>query len=142
MEKLSDYLTNTTQSENPTLSDKTLVFMARPIFKPLLSFPVAMYPSTNFTGEKLYPIVFQVVEALGLLDIPVVSLTSDGNGPNRRFYYLCQLTSDKPTYRTKNPFADHDIYFMCDTPHLIKIARNCPMHIQKPVTVRYMCTCI
>lgn len=58
LEKLSDYLTDTTQSnEVPTLSDQMLVFMVRPIFKPSFSFPVAMYPSTSLTGERLYPII-------------------------------------------------------------------------------------
>ena len=126
LEKLSEHLTDTTQSNDvPTLSDQMLVFMVRPIFKPSFSFPVAMYPGTNLTGEKLYPIVFEVIEALELHGIPVASLTSDGNSPNRRFYRLCQLTSEKPTYKTKNPFADRDLFFMCDAPHLIKTARNC-----------------
>ena len=126
LEKLSDYLSDTTPAnEVPTLSDQMLVFMVRPIFKPSFSFPVAMYPSTNLTGERLYPIVFEVIEALELHSIPVVSLTSDGNSPNRRLYRLCQLNTEKPTYKTKNPFADRDIFFMCDAPHLIKTARNC-----------------
>ena len=128
LEKLSDYLTTTDatkSNEVPTLSDQMLVFMIGPIFKPSFSFPVAMYPSTNLTGEKLYPIVFEVVEALELHGIPVVSLTSDGNSPNRRFYRLCQLTSETPVYKTKNPFADRELFFMCDAPHLIKTARNC-----------------
>ena len=35
------------------------------------------------TGEKIFPIVWEVTEALELYDIEVVSLTSDGGKPNR-----------------------------------------------------------
>ena len=70
-----------------------------------------------------------MIEALELYEIPVVSLTSDGAKPNRRFYNLCQ----KPlsghldvSYKTSNPYRENeDIYFFCDAPHLLKTARNC-----------------
>ena len=82
------------------------------------------------TGEKIFPPAWEVIEALELFDIEVVSLTSDGAKHNRRFYRLCQ-TADKMSnnvlpYKTSNPFREHsNLYFFCDTPHLLKTTRNC-----------------
>lgn len=70
-----------------------------------------------------------MIEALDLYEVPVVSLTSDGAKPNRRFYKLCQKPQsgcvDVP-YKTPDPYRENeDIYFFCDAPHLLKTARNC-----------------
>ena len=65
-----------------------------------------------------------------MYDIPVVSLTSDGAKPNRRFYSMCQQQGkgeckDVP-YKTFNPFREgKDLFFFCDAPHLLKTACNC-----------------
>lgn len=80
------------------------------------------------TGEKIFPIVWEVTEALELYDIEVVSLTSDGGKPNRRFYRLCQQKMKKGSlpYKTTNPYrAATELYFFCDAPHLLKTTRNC-----------------
>ena len=62
----------------------------------------------------------------GSIQKPVVSITSDGNSPNRKFYRICGLDPALPlTYKTTNPFADREIYFFCDPPHLLKTSRNC-----------------
>ena len=109
------------------LAEEVLVFMLRHISKPSMSFPVAMYPSASVSGEKLYPVVFEVVEALELHGLSVVSITSDGNSPNHKFYRMCGLDSSSPTYKTPNPYAlskNRDIYFFCDPPHLLKTTRN------------------
>ena len=64
-----------------------------------------------------------------MYDIPVVSLTSDGAKPNRRFYKMCQQQKEKTEsvhYKTFNPFQeDKEVFFFCDVPHLLKTARNC-----------------
>lgn len=79
-------------------------------------------------GHQIFPLAWDVIEKLELYDIPVVSITSDGAKPNRRFYKLCQQvqkTSAVP-YKTCNPFQDDkDLFFICDPPHLLKTARNC-----------------
>ena len=84
---------------------------------------VASYASLGLSGEKLYAPVWEVVEALEFSGLPVLSLTSDGASPNRRSYRLCSI-KDK-THKTRNPFADRNLYFFCDPPHLLKTARNC-----------------
>ena len=72
---------------------------------------------------------WEVIEALELFEIPVVSLVSDGAKPNRRFYNLCQVDQQAAAgvpYKTTNPFRqDSELYFFCDAPHLLKTTRNC-----------------
>jgi len=107
------------------IAEEILVFMLRDISRPSTSFPVAMYPSVSLSGEKLYPLVFEVVEALELHGFSIVSITSDGNSPNRKFYRICGIDNVKPVYKTPNPYASgHNIYFFCDPPHLLKTTRN------------------
>ena len=110
-------------TRSPKLAEQMLVFMVRPIFKPSLTFMIASYASTNLSGEKLYVPVWEIVEALEYNKMPVLSLTSDGAAPNRCLYKLCRIKED--THKTPNPYADRDLYFFCDPPHLIKTARNC-----------------
>lgn len=60
--------------------------MIRPIFRPSLAFTVAAYPTTQLTGSKLYPVVWNVIEALELDDLSVVAVTADGASVNRNFF--------------------------------------------------------
>ena len=110
----------------PQLAKNMLAFMIRPIFRPSLPFMVAAFPTI---GCKLNPIVWNVVESLELSDLAVVAVTADGASHNRYFFRLCCFKEDGTRsaipFCTRNPFADRDIYFFCDPPHLIKTARNC-----------------
>jgi len=75
---------------------------------------------------EMFPLVWSVVEALELYDIPAVSLTNDGAKPNRRFFHLCQVEKTAVPYKTDNPYKKKtDLFFFCDPPHLLKTARNC-----------------
>ena len=106
------------------LASHMLVFMVRPVFQPSLCFTIAMYPSSNITGDKLYSIVWEVIESLEMNLLPVISVTSDGASSNRRFYKLCK--DGRANHKTRNPFdLNRHIYFFCDAPHLLKTARNC-----------------
>ena len=73
------------------------------------------------SGEKIFPAAWEVIEALELFEIPVVSLVSDGAKPNRRLYNLCQVdqqAADGVSYKTTNPLRqDSELYFFCDAPH-------------------------
>lgn len=92
------------------------------------------------TGDQIFPIAWDVIEALEMYNIPVVSLSSDGAKPNRRFYNMCQMKALKGKkqhkstkgkkqlpYKSANPYSNSDmeLYFICDVPHLLKTARNC-----------------
>ena len=81
----------------------------------------------SHAGEKIFPIVWEVIKSLELYDVPVTSLTSDGAKSNRRFYRLCQPEgSGNLPYKCVNPYKqDKDLYFFCDAPHLLKTTRNC-----------------
>ena len=50
-------------STSKRLAKEVLVFLVRYISKPSMPFPVAMYSSASVSGAKLYPVVFEVVEA-------------------------------------------------------------------------------
>ena len=77
---------------------------------------------------KIFPLAWEVIEAIEMYDIPVVSLTSDGAKSNRNFYSLhCRgKKSSNIPHKTFNPFRKgFNLYFFCDTLHLLKTARNC-----------------
>ena len=83
-------------------------------------------------SEKIFPAAWEVIEALELFEIPVVSLVSDGAKPNQRFLDYClgqrqgQQVAAKISYKTANPFQqDSELYFFYDVPHLLKTTRNC-----------------
>ena len=127
LESLGSALSNGTPlSKQCEAVDHILAFIVRPTFKPSLSFTVAAYACSDLTGQKLYPVVWEVIEALELDGMPIVSVTSDGAGQNRRFYKLCKTAKEELVHKTLNPFdRERFIYFFCDPPHLIKTARNC-----------------
>lgn len=58
-----------------TLADKVLVFMAWAIFRASISYPIAHYPSSHLFGSKLYPLVWEAIEALKFYKLPVISIT-------------------------------------------------------------------
>ena len=102
----------------PFLAKKMLAFMIRPVFKPSISFPVASFPTTDLKGGQLFPMVGEVIEALELNNFPIVAVTADGASPNRRFYCICckKKWRGSVPFKTKNPYADRDMYFFCDLP--------------------------
>lgn len=105
------------QPHEQQAAEHMFVLMIRTVFKPSFSFPVVQYPTTHLSGDKLYSIMWEVIERLELHGLNVVTVTSDGAAPNRRFYRLCALeeVSGDVVYKTKNPFRrGQDIYFICD----------------------------
>ena len=84
-----------------------------------------------FTGENLFPVVWEVIQSLELYDIQVVSLSSDGAKSNRRFYSLCQQEPTDIPHKTTNPYSANplhacsNLFLFCDPPHLLKTTRNC-----------------
>ena len=60
----------------------------------------------------------------------VICLVSDGGSANRRFYKFHEEQSDisyGTVYKTRNIYSmdGRYLYFISDTPHLIKTTRNC-----------------
>lgn len=108
------------------LAESMLVMMVRPIFKPSYTFPIAQYPTSSLSGEKLYPMMWDVVEVLELNDIQVHAISCDGLSANRKFFRISKDSDNEIPFKTKNPFdQSRSIYFFCDVPHLLKTTRNC-----------------
>ena len=117
---------NISDQRNHKLAESMLVLMARLLRRPSFSFPVAQYPTSSLSGDKLYPIVWDVIEALELNDLQVFCVSCDGLSANRRFFRIGSGPTLKISYKTVNPYdPNRRIYYFCDVPHLLKTARNC-----------------
>lgn len=119
---------NDDSSEVPELASNMFVLMVRCIMKPSFAFPIAQYPTSSLSGAKLYPLVWDVIELLELNQFHVVFVSCDGLSANRKFFRISKGIEKelKIPYKSKNPYgSDRQIYFFCDTPHLLKTARNC-----------------
>ncbi len=115
---------DTTTPKQPELADSMLVMMVRTIFNPSFTFPIAQYPTTSLSGEKIYPVMWDVIEALEINDIQVHAISCDGLSANRKFFRI-SMDIDKSL---KIPFkidSSRSVYFFCDVPHLLKTTRNC-----------------
>jgi len=116
------------ERRKPELAESMLVVMVRLLQKPSFTFPAAQYPTSSLSGAKIYPIVWDVVEALELNEIQVLSITCDGLSANRKFFLVGRdpaIQCGIP-YKTSNPFdTSRNIYYFCDVPHLLKTTRNC-----------------
>ncbi|XP_047135769.1 uncharacterized protein LOC124812779 [Hydra vulgaris] len=116
-----------------TIATYILVFLVKSIVNPL-SFSFATFATTGILAHQIMPIFWKAVCYLELINLHVISTTSDGASSNRRFFKMhkfLQGCSDKDViYRTKNIFSKkhHFIYFFADVPHLMKTARNCLSH--------------
>ena len=113
---------------NPQLADNMLVIMARQLRKPSFTFPIAQYPTASVSGSQLYPMVWDVIDALEMNGLKVSSVTCDGLSANRAFFKIGRDPSVKAKvpYMTTNPYdMARKLYYFCDAPHLIKTARNC-----------------
>lgn len=130
LEAMETFLNNDTSmtSQPPELAGSMLVLMTRRILKPSSTFPVAQYPTSSLSGEKLYPIVWDTIEIMELNEFQVFYVTCDGLSANRKLFRISQDVDDTLSfpYKTKNPYSpERYLYFFCDAPHLLKTARNC-----------------
>ena len=119
---------HTDTPHRPQLAGSMLVLMARRAIRPSSSLPIAQFPTSSLSGEKLYPIVWDAIEGLELNGFKVLYITCDGLSANRRFFRISQDPVDSLAYpyKTANPYnPQRKTYFFCDTPHLLKTARNC-----------------
>ena len=75
IDNLSSHLSS--ECDQPAkLVSHMLVYMVRPVFQPSFCFIIAMYLSSNITGDKQYPIVWEAIELLEMNLLPVISDTS------------------------------------------------------------------
>ena len=73
--------------------------------------------------------VWDVLEALEMNGLKVMSISCDGLSANRKFFGIGKYpkhTTPRVPYKTTNPFdTARNIYYFSDVPHLLKTARNC-----------------
>jgi len=100
-----------------------LVFMVRRLFGKL-NYPYAQFACDSLCGEQLFNPVWEVIARLERLGFHVPALTSNGASPNQRFKKL--HGDGDATYKVPNPYASspQDLYFIPDSPHLLKTIRN------------------
>ena len=81
---------------------KMLAFMIRPVQRPSLGFIVATFPTSD-SGSQLFPVIWEVIEALELSSFPIFAVVADGASPNRQFFKLCSKKGKgNVPYKTKN----------------------------------------
>ena len=91
---------------------------------------MAAYPTIDLNGSQLYAVTWEVIKALELDDFPVIAITADGASPNRNFYRMCgEKKQGGVPFKTKNPYADRDLYFICDPPHATQFRICCSLPI-------------
>lgn len=118
--------TGASEHQQPELAGSMFVLMVRMLRRPSFTFPVAQYPVSSLSGEKIYPIVWDVIEALEMNDLKVMSISCDGLSANRKFFRLGRGEDVSLPFKTANPFdKTRNLYYCCDVPHLLKTTRNC-----------------
>ena len=110
------------------IASHVIVFMARGICSNL-HYPIGHFASVGFDSQQLVPCVWEAVKILEAIGLKVVSFTSDGATPNRKFYRLHKMTNGANAgsivHWVTNPFSpDRKIFFISDAPHLLKTTRN------------------
>lgn len=126
-----------TLQNTESIASHILVFLARSVINPL-KFAFANFATSNVTSLQLFPLFWKAVGILeDMCDLKVIAVTSDGASANRSFYRMHKKMSGTVTagdegvvFKTKNIFADEDryIFFICDSPHVMKTARNNASH--------------
>ena len=126
-----------------TIASHALAFLVRGMCTEL-KFGLAHFATTGITAAQLMPLFWQAVCILETsCNLWVVTATSDGASPNRRFYRLHKELDGGADgdlcYRTVNLYAPHRfIYFFSDAPHLVKTTRNCLKSSGSGTCTRYM----
>ena len=93
-----------------------------------LNYPYAMFACSSLKGDLLFDPVWDAIARLEGLGFYVLALSYDGASPN---HWLWSLHKDKDKaneilYKVPNVFAKDGchLYFISDTPHLLKFIRN------------------
>ncbi len=113
---------------DPNIATQMLVLMARGIFSPM-RIPISYFPTKNASCDQLYLCIWPTVKALTLAGLYVRAFVADGASWNKKFFiHHVHLDSRRPgetIYYTKHRYMRNGrLYFICDTPHLIKTTRN------------------
>lgn len=109
------------------LAKKVLVFMLNGAITPI-SFIAAVYATDDLTSYQLYARAWDVIYFAEDAGAKVLAVIFDGASVNRKFIQMHFNAGDTNyVHCTLNPASGNmrPIYFMLDTPHLLKTFRNC-----------------
>ena len=100
------------------------VFLVRDIlFK--LCYLIGYHASIGFTGDQLFPLIWEATRILEEIGFKVRVWVCDGATPNGKCFKINANDNNNNYYCTVNQFApERDIYFISDVPHLLKTTRN------------------
>ena len=91
--RLSAFENSITQSQNTLpVAKQMFTVMAIGTFTNLC-FPYSHYPTAGITGERLFPIIWENIQALGCAGFKVMSLTGDGCSGNKKFFHMHKLVA-------------------------------------------------
>ena len=111
------------EGEKPDFSKYINVFFERGIFSKLCS-PTGYDSSMGFTGDQLFPLVWESTRILEELGFKVKSWTCYVATPNQKFL---RINSDgqNQDYYARNIFDQNSkMYFFSNVPHLLKTTKN------------------
>ena len=88
---------------------------------------VGYHASAAFTGDQLFPVVWEAATVLESIGFKVRNWVCVGAAPKRRLFLINGLEEEKRgrQYRTVNRYApERKIFFISAVPHLLKTTRN------------------
>ncbi|KAE8739917.1 hypothetical protein FOCC_FOCC014581 [Frankliniella occidentalis] len=111
-------------TDEPTLAKTILTYMANSV-----KAVVAAYPTVKLSREDIYEYSWEVISNCEIAGIKILSVVCDGSSLNRSFFQMHRPVTELPSglvFDTINLCApDRTLYFISDTPHLLKTIRNC-----------------
>ena len=124
------------------MATHALVFYLRGIGTNL-KYNFAYFATNGVTSGQLMPLFLEAMAILELLfNLWVIAVTSDLVSPYRRFYKMhknLHIENTDICFKTINLYARYrNIYFIADTPHLMKTVRNCSQNSDGEKHSRYM----
>ncbi|XP_071945700.1 uncharacterized protein [Antedon mediterranea] len=112
------------KNKQPKEASHMLSLMVRGMFMPLHE-TFAHFPTHGCKSYNLYWIIWKAVTWLEYAGFRVCAFVCDGASPNRKFYRQHGTSvSSEVVFSTISPYTKRNIYFICDTPHLLKTTRN------------------
>jgi len=113
--------------EEPAAATKMLAYMVKGVANNVKEI-VAYFPTKAVTREQLYDFTWEVIAALKIAGIKVLSVVCDGASVNRGFFDLHKPVTKTKTgvvFDTVNLFApERMLFFVSDIPHILKCIRN------------------
>lgn len=108
------------------LANNVLVFMVNGI-NCNFTMPIAFYFITTLTGTQKFALVREIIEAIAVCDVRVMSLTFDGLSSNLTMCNLFGASFKRDDFRPyfTLPNGERRIFIILDPSHMIKLARNC-----------------